>query len=337
MLNDRRRHVLQALVEEYIHSGQPVGSRSLVDRHRLDCSPATVRNELAALEETGYVYQPHVSSGRIPTDLGYREFVDEILQDSADLGGISAREMTQRYAQLAGEIDDLMRQTSAMLSHLTHYVAVVLAPTISLATVRRIDLVSMSPTRALVVLITGSGQVVNRHIELAEETPQERLSQVEGAINAALAGKRASEVRSLREALDPARPGDGVVACVMDELLECLEEADRDRLYHVGVPELLALPEFAESARLRPLLGLLEDGLAMLDTLSETMQATGLTVSIGSENRRSELGGMSLVATTYATPSADGVIGVIGPTRMNYTRSIAAVRAAAEGLEDVLG
>ncbi|MDH4139352.1 MAG: heat-inducible transcriptional repressor HrcA [Coriobacteriia bacterium] len=337
MLSDRRRLVLQALVEEYIHSGQPVGSQCLVNRHSLGCSPATVRNELAALEETGYVFQQHVSSGRIPTDLGYREFVDEILRGFGSLPELDAEEIRRRYVELAGEIDDLMRQTSVMVSQLTHYVAVVLAPTVSLARIRRVDLVSMAPRRALVVLITEGGQVVNRHVELGEEVTPERLAEVERALNASLAGKRASEVRSLREALDTSRPGDGTVSQVMEELLACLEEADTDRLYHVGVPELLALPEFAEAQRLKPLLGLLEDGLAMLETLSEAMQATGLTVRIGSENRRSELGEMSLVASRYATPSSGGIIGVIGPTRMDYTRTIAAVRCAAEGLEDVLG
>ena len=337
MLNERRRLVLQALVEEYIHSGQPVGSRSLVERHHIDCSPATVRSELAALEETGYVFQPHISSGRIPTDLGYREFVDEIMNTVGALPELDAEEMDRRYREVAGEIDDLMRQTSSMLAHLTHYVAVVLAPTVSLSRTRRLDLVSMGPRRALVVLITETGQVVNRHVELAEDVTPERLADVERALNSSLEGKRASEVRPLEDALDSERPGDGVVKQVMGELISCLEEADRDRLYHVGTPELLALPEFAEAARIAPLLNLLEDGLAMLDTLSGTLSAGGLTVRIGSENERDELGAMSLVATRYGTTSADGVVGVIGPTRMDYQRTIAAVRAAANGLSDALG
>lgn len=337
MLNERRRHVLQALVEEYIHSGQPVGSKNLVDRHKLECSAATVRNELVALEETGYLYQPHISSGRIPTDLGYREFVDDILHGADSLPELDAAEAHRRYRRLAGEIDDLMRQTSSMLAQLTHYVAVVLAPTVNLAQIRRVDLVSLAPRRALVVLITSDGHVVNRNIELAEDTAPERLREVERALNASLEGKRASEVRPLRDALDSDNPTDGVVRQVLDELLACLEEADADRLYHVGAPELLALPEFAEAERVRPLLGLLEDGLAMLDTLSGAMQPSGLTVRIGSENQRTELGQMSLIATHYGTSSADGVVGVIGPTRMDYQRTIAAVRAAADGLSEALG
>lgn len=336
MLPDRRRLVLKALVEEYITSGQPVGSKHLVDRYGLTCSPATVRNELAALEESGHVFQPHVSSGRIPTDAGYREFVDGILEVEPVSSAEQEGDVRTRHLELAMEVDDLMYRTSAMLSHLTHYVAVVLAPTISLSRIRRIDLLAMGPRRALIVLITSTGQVVNRHLELAEETSPDQLSAVEQALNASLDSKRACDVRPLRDALDPSRPGDALVARVIDEIIECLEEADRDRVHHMGVPELATLPEFAETARLRPLLGLLEDGIAMLDTLSSVMRESGLTVRIGSENTRSELGEMSLVLTNYGTSQSDGVVGVIGPTRMDYQRTITAVRTVADGLSDAL-
>lgn len=336
MLPERRRLVLKALVEEYISNGQPVGSKHLVDRYGLTCSSATVRNELSALEEGGYVFQPHVSSGRVPTDAGYRAYVDGILECESPSAPNEADDLQSRHLALAMEVDDLMHRTSTVLSHLTHYVAVVLAPTISLSRIRRIDLLAMGPRRALVVLITGSGQVVNRHVDFAEEISPHRLAEVERALNVSLDTKRACDVRPLRDALDPAHPDEAIIARVIDEIIECLEEADRDRVHHMGVPELATLPEFSETARLRPLLGLLEDGLAMLDTLSSVMRDSGLTVRIGSENTRTELGEMSLVVTNYGTSQADGVVGVIGPTRMDYQRTISAVRRAADGLSDAL-
>ncbi len=336
MLSDRRRLVLKALVEEYIHTGEPVGSRSLVERHRLRCSSATVRNELGALEESGHVYQPHISSGRIPTDAGYRAFVDGLMGPGGLPRAVDAGAHRSHLA-LVSEVDDLMRQTSQVLSSLTHYVAVTLAPTISLARIRRIDLLSMGLRRALVVLITESGKVLNRHVELSEDVTPERLAEVERALNASLDGKRAAELLPLRAVLQPARsPQDGLISVVLDQIIGCLEEADRDRVYHVGVPELLALPEFAESARLRPLIGLLEDGIAMLETLSEVMQANEITVRIGSENTRSELGEMSLIVTNYGTGDSDGIVGVIGPTRMDYQRAIGVVRTVADDLSDLL-
>ncbi len=334
LLNERRRRVLTALVEEYIESATPVGSKTLVERYELGCSPATVRNELAILEETGFVVQPHVSAGRLPTDTGYRDFVDHLLEEEFAFAFEPARLTT------TGEIEDLMRETSALLTRLTDSLAVVLAPSVSRAQVRRIDLLSMAPRRALFVLITESGQVLNRHIQLDEEATPERLSAVERSLNAALVGKRAAEIRPLQIALAEGSgtdgPADVLVAQVVGEILDVLDEADRDRLYHVGVPALLAQPEFHDAERARPLIECVEDGLALLDALSDASRAPGVGVRIGHENRRTELGSVSIVVTDYGTGGSGGVVGVIGPTRMNYQRAITAVRAVADGLSEAL-
>ena len=341
MLNERRRRVLSALVEEYIRSAHPVGSRALVERYRLGCSPATVRAELSILEETGFVTQPHVSAGRIPTDTGYRSFVDELLERGAQEASSGVAPTSRQHA---AEVDDLMRETSAALTRLTNCLAVTVAPKVTTARVKRLDLLSMSTSRALFVLITESGQVVNRSIELAAEASADRLAEVERALNAAFVGKRADEIRPLRDALELNQPvsgvtgqTDGIIARVVDEMLDALNEADRDRFYHVGVPALLAQPEFHDAERLRPLIEFLEDGIAVLEALSDVLGHTGLTVRIGHENRRAELGNVSLVATNYTAGSVDGVVGVIGPTRMDYNRAISAVRSAADGLEDAFG
>jgi heat-inducible transcriptional repressor len=334
MLNERRRRVLQALVEEYIASAIPVGSKTLVDRYKLGCSPATVRNELAILEETGYVVQPHVSAGRLPTDTGYRSFVDVLIES-----GFSAADVEEMQWALhhdVSEVDELMRETSVALTQLTSCLAVVLAPSVTLTRVKRIDLLSLAPRRALFVLITESGQVVNRSIELAEDTPPQRLAEVEKSLNSAFDGKRAAEIRPLRGALQDAEESDTLMSLVVDEILDALDEADRDRLYHVGVPALLAQPEFQEAGRARPLIEFLEDGIAVLETLSEALGSSGVSVRIGHENRRVELGNVSIVATNYGDGETDGIIGVIGPTRMDYQRAMSAVRVIADGLSDAL-
>ncbi len=334
MLNERRRRVLQALVEEYIASATPVGSKTLVNRYELGCSPATVRNELSILEETGFLMQPHVSAGRMPTDTGYRSFVDDLLEK----GGppIEGRAEAANLLHRAAEVDELMRETSVALTRLTDCLAVVLSPSVSLARVKRIDLLSMSAHRALMVLITESGQVVNRSIELAEETAPERLREVEQALNAAFDGKRAADIRPLRVALEDAHPGELLVPRVVDEILDSLAEADRDRLFHVGIPALLAQPEFHDAAQARPLIEFLEDGISVLEALSDALGNRELTVRIGHENRRAELGNVSIVAINYGVGSADGVVGVIGPTRMDYSRAMAAVRIVADGLSEAL-
>jgi heat-inducible transcriptional repressor len=336
LLNERRRRVLQALVAEYISSATPVGSKHLVDHYELGCSPATVRNELAILEETGYLFQPHVSAGRVPTDTGYRSFVDDLLARQAQATDTA---MPLDAFRRASEVDELMREATSLLSRITDYMAVVAAPTVSYARIRRVNLLSLAPRRVIVVLITDAGQVENRQVEIAEPTTPERIADVERSLNASLVGKRACDIRPLRDAVASERhhPSDALIVRLMDELLDCLDEADNDRLFHVGVPTLLGQPEFHDAERVRPLLVVVEDGAAMLDTLSDALGADGVTVRIGSENRREELGNVSIVATHYSASDADGVVGVIGPTRMDYTRAIAAVRTVAEKLEDTLG
>ncbi|TLM98775.1 MAG: heat-inducible transcription repressor HrcA [Actinobacteria bacterium] len=333
MLNDRRRRVLTALIEEYIDSAVPVGSKTLVDRYELGCSPATVRNELSILEETGYLVQPHVSAGRMPTDTGYRDFVDGILEH------LDTAEREPARLPEAAEIDELMRETSALLTRLTSSLAVVLAPSISLARVKRVDLLSMAPRRALFVVITESGQVLNRQLDLPEEVVPERLAQLERALNASLLGKRADEIRPLHDALrSTAVPGsdDALVATLIAEMLDALEEADRDRLYHVGVPALLAQPEFHDAGLARPVLETVEDGLSLLGVLSEALGGDRLSVRIGHETGRAELGSVSIVTSAYSYGSGEGIVGVVGPTRMDYGRAIGAVRAVARGLSETL-
>jgi heat-inducible transcriptional repressor len=334
MLNERRRRVLAALVEEYIVSATPVGSKTLVDRYELGCSPATVRNELSILEETGFLVQPHVSAGRLPTDTGYRSFVDDYIERGGPGRADTARSGSRFGA--AGEVDDLMRETSIALTQLTSCLAVVLAPSVSLARVRRIDLLSLTPRRAVFVLITASGQVLNRTIELPGETEPESLALVERALNAALDGKRAADIRTLRAQIETGHGDARLVSRAIDEILDALDEADRDRLFHVGVPALLGQPEFHDAERARPLIEFLEDSIAVLEALSDAFATSDITVRIGHENSRVELGNVSIVATNYGSGSSDGVVGVIGPTRMDYPRVMAAVRAVSDDLSDAL-
>lgn len=331
MLNDRRRRILQALVEEYIESATPVGSKTLVSRYELGCSPATVRNELSILEETGFLVQPHISAGRMPTDSGYRSFVDDLLAE--DERGESR--FNTEAIQQSREVDELLRETSRLLARLTDYLAVVIAPVSTLARISRVDLVSLAPRRALFVLITEAGQVLSRHLELDADASPEALASVERSLNAALVGKRAAEVSPIRQALDAARSDQKLMARVLDEILDTLREADTDRLRHQGLTSLLSQPEFHDAERVRPVVSALEDDVTMIDALG-TEDAT-ITVRIGHENRVDALGGVSIVAASYTSGDAEGVVGVVGPTRMDYRKALSAVRAVSEGLTDTLG
>lgn len=338
MLNERRRTVLSALVNEYVASVQPVGSKVLVERYRLGCSPATVRSELAALEETGLVFQPHISAGRIPTDSGYREYVNDMAASAS--GGLQPSEaegVRRYYAEVEHELSDVLRETSALLSGLTSYVAVVAAPTLRRARIRRVTLVPLAARRALVVVVTDSGQVANRTIEFDADVSTEALSSVEAYLSRTLDGAVGDEAEGVRKTIEGV-PGHeaGVALRALEVVLECLAEADDDRVLTGGVSALLAHPEFSDPATVRPLVDLLEDGLSMLRVLSDVMRTHDVDVRIGHENPSSALEHTSFVAARYGSGDSGGIVGVIGPTRMNYGRAISAVRTVSDTLTSVL-
>ncbi|MGB4593236.1 MAG: heat-inducible transcriptional repressor HrcA [Coriobacteriia bacterium] len=340
MLNERRRAVLAALVDEYVSTTQPVGSKVLVERHRLGCSPATVRAELAALEESGFLLQPHISSGRVPTDTGYRAFVDDVHERIGALG-LSSEEVGSihsAYDALEHEMPDVMRETSMLLSRFTNYVAVVAAPALRRARMRRVSVVPLAERRALVVVVTDSGQVANRTLDLDVPVPDATLAEVERYLTAILEDKVGEQILTIRD--DASAPADAfafVTLQVLDEVVDCLKEADEDRVVTGGVAALLAQPELADPGVSRPLVALLEDGLTMLKVLSDVMHSGDVAVRIGHENSVSALGSMSFVASPYGGPDRTGVIGVIGPTRMDYPRAITTVKTVADTLTDVLG
>ena len=338
MLNERRRTVLSALVNEYVASVQPVGSKVLVERYHLGFSPATVRSELQALEETGLVYQPHVSAGRIPTDSGYRAFVDDVVE--AGVPGLMVAEadrVRRYYASLEHELTDVLRETSALLSRLTSYVAVVAAPTLKRARLRRISLVPLSERRALVVVVTDSGQVANRTVEFTSDVAPEVLGRVEAFLSQTLDGAFGDEATSVRREVEGMQGAEALIALrALDEVLDCLAEADEDRVLTGGVAALLAHPEFSDPGVVRPLVGLLEDGITLLRVVTDLMRSPDVEVRIGHENPIGALENASFVAARYGEGDAGGIVGVIGPTRMDYRRAMAAVRTVSDALSNTL-
>lgn len=339
MLSDRRRRVLAALVQEYVHSAQPVASKQLADHYDLRVSPATVRNELSVLEESGFVYQPHVSAGRVPTDSGYRAYVDALLR-SERAGGLTEDEVEEvhgQYLSLEHEVTEAMRETSTLLSRLTNYVAIAIAPALREARIRRINLVWIGEMRVVVVVVTDTGTVADRTAELSEPVSPDEIAAVERLLNETLEGSAGSDLQQVRTLLEAAsRIPPAVAGKIFDAVVDCLSEADPDRVVSGGVSTLLTQPEFADPRLVGPLLQLLEDGLATLRMLTEAMSVGDVVVRIGAENPIG-LDRLSLVTAAYDAGGTEGIIGVIGPTRMNYPRAVSAVRAVAEGLTEALG
>ncbi len=337
VLSDRRQRVLAALIEEYVARALPVGSRTLTERYQLGVSPATVRNELSVLEDGGYIAQPHTSAGRIPTDSGYRAFVDNLLQ--TDMSGEDARyrPVVDELRRSASELDTLLEQTSSALTRLTDCLSIVLAPSVLNLHIKQLSLISLTPNRALVVLVTEDGQVFNRQMEFAEEVSADDLARVQRFLGDVFAGKSLHEIEDGLGQGMAAAFSDPLVRMVLDEVLSCLQESELSRAHRLGVSSLLAQPEFSTSEALLPVMQVLEDDTVLLHILDDAArQAAGVpSVTIGKENDAAALAGVSVVANRYGRGDSAGIVAVIGPTRMDYSKVIRAVRIASSALEDV--
>jgi len=335
LLSDRRQRVLSALIEEYIANALPVGSRTLVERYRLGVSPATVRNELSVLEDAGYIVSPHTSAGRIPTDTGYRAFVDDLLTSPLIGESNPSTDMVQELRNSATELDSLLEQTSSALSRLTDCLSIVLAPSVISQHIKQLSLVSLSDYQALIIVVTEDGQVLNRHMDFTEAIDCEELAHVQNLLNRFFAGKSVLDVKqeadkSLVEALK-----NPLVQLILDEVIVCLQENRGNRAHRLGVTSLLRKPEFSRASSLLPIMQVLEDDTVLFHIFDEGAYGKNTVVKIGSENTPEELSGVSVVAGQYGRGEAGGVVAVIGPTRMDYSKVIQAVRAAQQVLQDI--
>ncbi len=334
MLSDRRQRVLCALIEEYVARAMPVGSRTLAERYHLGVSSATVRNDLSALEGAGFITHPHTSAGRIPTDAGYRAFVDELISSGIADEEDPHSEIVNELRSSARELDALMEQTSAALMRLTDCLSIVVAPSVFSAHVRQFSLISLSNYSALIVIVAEDGQVLNRQISFAEEVLPDELASVQNLLNRVFAGKSPREFRAACDvqALEALR--DPLAQYVLDEVLACLQESDIRRVRRLGISSLMKKPEFSSSSSLLPLMKALEDESVLDDVFDARDEGIDVVVRIGEENSSEDLSGVSVIASAYGRGDGEGIVAVVGPTRMDYSRVIRAVRAAQHVLRD---
>ena len=337
MLEDRKLEVLRAIVEDYVSTQEPVGSKALVERHNLGVSPATIRNDMASLEDEGYIAQPHTSAGRIPTDKGYRLFVDRL--SSVKPLSNAERRAIQSFLDGALDLDDIVGRTVRLLATLTQQVAVVQYPSLSRSSVRHVELVPLSSTRLLVVLITSTGRVEQRVVESGSEVSDTLLAELRAQLNASTVGVRLPEAAGLLDDL-PDRFGTDerpVVAAVLAALLESLVEEHEDRVVLGGTANLARFgPDFPLT--IRPVLEALEEQMVLLRLLGEASDPSVLQVRIGHENAHEGLTSTSVVSVGYGTESEMlAKLGVLGPTRMDYPGTMGAVRAVARYVGRIVG
>jgi heat-inducible transcriptional repressor len=337
VLDDRKLEVLRAIVEDYVSTQEPVGSKALVDRHNLGVSPATIRNDMAALEDEGYIAQPHTSAGRVPTDKGYRLFVDRL--STVKPLSTPERRAIQSFLDGALDLDDIVSRTVRLLAQLTRQVAVVQYPSLSRSGVRHVELVALSSTRLLVILITTTGRVEQRVVETPAEVDDTLLAELRAQLNAATVGMRLSEAAGrLADLTERFTPGERpTVSAVLSALLESLVEEHEDRIVLAGTANLARFgPDFPHS--IRPVLEALEEQMVLLRLLGEARDPSVLTVRIGAENEHEALATTSVVSVGYGTESEVlAKLGVLGPTRMDYPGTMGAVRAVARYVGKIVG
>jgi heat-inducible transcriptional repressor len=329
---ERKLAVLRAIVEDYVATEEPVGSKALVERHRLGVSPATVRNDMATLEDEGYITQPHTSAGRVPTDKGYRLFVDRLT--TVKPMSPAEKRAIATFLDGAVDLDDVVTRSVRLLSQLTRQVAVVQYPTLSRSTVRHVELVVLAPHRLLVVLILSSGRVEQRVVELGTELTDEGLGDLRIVIGRAAAGAVIADAVTALRALESA---DATTAAVVDVLVVAmLDHRSDERVAVSGTANLARYGDHFDSA-VRPLLEAIEEHVVLLKLLGESTSGGAVTVRIGAEGPYEELSHNSVVATGYGPrDEAVATLGIVGPTRMDYPGTMAAVRAVARYVSQIL-
>jgi heat-inducible transcriptional repressor len=342
MQEERRLAVLRAIVQDYVATQEPVGSKALVERHRLGVSPATIRNDMAALEEEGLITQPHTSAGRVPTDAGYRLFVDRLT--SIKPMTPAEKRAIETFLVGAVDLDDVVQRSVRLLAQLTRQVAIVQYPTLSGSTVRHVELVDMAPGRLLVVLILSTGRVEQRVIDLGPETTEgpltdEVLSDLRTRVQRATLGERIAEATTAIGTLESQVSEDHrpLVGKVAETLVEALSDHRSDERVVVG--GTANLTRFGDSfdTSLKPLLEALEEHVVLLKLLGEASTSSHVTVRIGHEGPLQELASTSVVASGYGPgPQSLAALGIVGPTRMDYPGTMAAVRAVARYVSTIL-
>lgn len=336
MVSQRGLEVLRAIVQDYVSSREPVGSKAIVDRHQFGVSAATIRNDMALLEEEELIVAPHTSSGRVPTDKGYRLFVDHL----AEVRHISSsqKQAIDQFLDESVDFDELLGRTVRLLSQLTNQVAIVQYPTFGATRVRHIELVSLGNKRALCVVITDNGRVEQRLLDLDTDLSDVQLSQLRSSINEQVAGKLLTELSdslgSLSVSVSPElASATNHIALALGESIQANRQ---QKLIMAGTANLVRTEDDFQGS-IYPVLDAIEEQVILLKLLSEMKSdAHEVAVSIGHEHSNSGLEQTSLLATGYTSSGESSTLGLLGPTRMDYSNNIASIRAVARYLTRVL-
>jgi len=341
-LSQRKQQILRALVEEYIHSATPVASETLVRKYAMNFSSATVRHELAGLEEAHLIYQPHTSAGRVPTDLGYRFFVEHLMEESA-LSLEEQRLIRHQFYQVQDQLDQWVRLTASVMARLLHSAAVMTSPRADVGRLKHFEVLSVTELSAHLVLVLEDGTVKQQRLLLETPINQEELSASSARLNKLLQGKNAKQVEALLEQYDFSMI-EHLICSTIFRILEQHGDPLGDVFYREGVVNILEQPEYSRmgpeeerSERVRKVMEVLEQHRFLPALASHLRETGGVQVLIGGENQWDDMKDVSLVVARYGQEGKiGGLLGVIGPTRMQYGRAIAVVRYMTQVMNELL-
>ncbi|MGI6452983.1 MAG: heat-inducible transcriptional repressor HrcA [Syntrophomonadaceae bacterium] len=335
-LDERKKKILESVIIEYVETAEPVGSRAVVKKHNLNISAATARNEMSDLEEMGYMEQPHTSAGRIPSEMGFRYYVDRIMLKESP---------TEQEIQMLGKIlkekivdwDETIATIARYISQLTHYTAFVVAPGVDSSEIRLLQLVPLEPGLALLLVVTDMGIIMHRKIDLPDSINVNDLQIVGGFLNKAFQGKKLSDIRRSDMQLvrdDLAKQRKRVVNCAL-EAIDHLFGSKNEKVVISGTLNILNEPEFKDYVRLKKILTLLEEEVLFRELIPDDV-GDDITIRIGKENKVEDAQDMSLVVGGYSVFGEMGKIGVIGPVRMEYWKAAGTVETIQAFLGDFL-
>lgn len=335
-INERQKLILALVIRDYIENAQPVGSKTLVEKYGLEFSPATVRNEMAALTDMGFLRQPHTSAGRVPTEEGYRYFVRQLMGHT-DLSPQIKRTISHQFYQAGHDLDQWMRLAASVLAHQSQAAALVTAPHPETVHFKHLELISTHGRQVLMVLVLSGGEVRQQMLTLAEPVSQEALSSVASRLNQRCQGLSVDGINTLTGQFDALEKD--ILKLVVDEMVRS-RAVLAGEVYRDGLTNVLAEPEFAEIGLARRALRVFEERAFLEELLTSTILTTGVggvQVIIGGEGTWEELRECSMVLSRYGVPGlVTGTLGVLGPIRMAYGRTISTVRFVADLLSDLV-
>jgi heat-inducible transcriptional repressor len=335
-LNARELSVLQNLVNHYIQTADPVGSRVIANKFRMGLSPATIRNTMQDLEELGLIRQPHTSAGRVPTDSGYRVFVDMLLKAEA----LTEAEKAQIKGMINSSnkgLDAILSQTSRILGEITNQLGITISPKFDEGILTKIDLIPVAEGKILVLVAVRSGLAKSILMELETDVELEEMRQLEAILNERLAGLTLGHIRkTISERLADTNCSPRLLKLFIDSRAVIWGEQNDEKLHFTGTDKLISQPEFADRSKITEFFKFLEEQKALIEFVESKSPAEGLVITIGSENEINQIQDCSLVISRYKVGRVSGTIGIIGPTRMPYSKLVSIVEYTAKSLTEAL-